>query len=64
MEKKNRIDIILNKINFSEEEKELFLKSIQLTKNELIQGDKSASNEILDMVKEMVNNEISTSEVS
>lgn len=64
MENRDRINIILNKVNFSEEEKKLFLKSVQLTKDELIYGNVSASNEILEMIKEMVNNEISTSEVS
>lgn len=56
--KKSNIEGVLEEMNFTEKEKEIFIASIQLTKNAQNDDSINASFEIGKLIKEMINNEI------
>lgn len=58
MKEKNKIDEILDELNFSIKEKEIFKSSIQLTKSEQDDDSINAVSQISEMIKELIGNEI------
>lgn len=56
--KKSSIEEILSQMNFSDEEKSIFMKSIEYTKLEQADDEIDAKEEIYRCVKELIKDEI------